>query len=973
MRFITALCVTLCCLSAAAANLLHNGDFNGKDLYTDFVYKTTYGTLKLTDFTEDMTWNKCLKAQITSFRVLKDDAKLLTADLVFGKKGLAVESDTVYNFSFDFKGDIPLSMFVNCYNEPVDNPKVKPMQILRPNPRAAKPDKNNWSNVKGYFKTPANTKYITFTFRFWANSTSQRNFSAKVGDMVLLDNIKIEKKATLDNAAAAPAAAPVKKVQAYLAADKVKQDLNFIFYPWLKNPAKLPVDLAWEYKNNTMYMTLAIADTQKNRAQSVSSNGKGIWKDQVCEVFFAPADNSGVFYQFACSASGGRYRSVSSAENGAYQQWKASAARKSGKIIYSFEIPAKLFTANGTIANGEQYKFNIGFKYNNVNYTLAPVKTGFSDTANFALMIFGSLKDFQQKTANHLRKDAPAKITAEIDRFAAQSFADAASALQAAELLKNKIRAARMGSAPFVVAVMPLASDYSYPLEIAPENLVNNTIKLQAAGNEIAMLPLVICNRTNATAAYRVVIHHKAKDFFHFEDPTLDNNFPAGNITLREAVPVKDSESKNITQMFDALPRMNEAQTITIPAKSSGMVWVEFDTANVPAGQYNGSIRIIPLAEAAEHTRVKYSGATQDHPITLEVLPFKLNEPANSWLCAYSGTADHLKYMRQLGASRVHITPFAFKFKFDRKGNLIDDNNSTETVVNLFKKDLEYFKQINAMHVKPKFMFAYGIAGVFERVALPKSIKPMTPEWENCWVNYLKAVRDVIYKSGLTMEDVVFELWDEPKGEIHAKLLRMTQLARQTLPDGRFTITWPAQKFQYKAEQMKEFDDLLDEQTFHWLLRNDPAYTGQIKKIQQKKGVITGMYQCSTNLREDLNSYFRLHPWRVFQGGFDMVGFYDFCAVNWGQVGASDWKRVPYGGIVYRSGNNCVPSIRFMLFRRGVDDVRYLQLLQKYQQHSDVAKFLKDMPAKVVNTAHDSKLPDSVRNQAIKLLLKYHK
>jgi hypothetical protein len=139
------------------------------------------------------------------------------------------------------------------------------------------------------------------------------------------------------------------------------------------------------------------------------------------------------------------------------------------------------------------------------------------------------------------------------------------------------------------------------------------------------------------------------------------------------------------------------------------------------------------------------------------------------------------------------------------------------------------------MHVKPKFMFAYGIAGIFERVALPKSIKPMTPEWENCWVNYLKEIRKVIYKSGLTMEDVVFELWDEPKGEIHDKLLRMTQLAHQTLPDGRFTITWAAQKFQYTAEQMKAYDDLLDEQTFHWLLHNDPAYIPQIKKSSRKK------------------------------------------------------------------------------------------------------------------------------------------
>ena len=104
-----------------------------------------------------------------------------------------------------------------------------------------------------------------------------------------------------------------------------------------------------------------------------------------------------------------------------------------------------------------------------------------------------------------------------------------------------------------------------------------------------------------------------------------------------------------------------------------------------------------------------------------------------------------------------------------------------------------------------------------------------------------------------------------------------------------------------------------------------------------------------------------------------MMGFYDFSSVNWGQLGASDWKRVPYGGIAYRSGNNCIPSIRFMLLRRGVDDVRYFKLLQKYQNIPEVAKFLKEAPAKVVNTAHNSTLPDQMRREAIKLILKYHK
>ena len=648
MRFITTLCAILFTLSAPAVNLLTNGDFNGKDMYADFVYKSTHGQLKLTDFTEDMTWNKCLKVELVKLRELKDGTKLLTSDLIFGKKGYAVDADAIYNFNFDFKGNMQVSIFVNCYNAQPGKPEVKLLQTVRPTPRAAMPEKANWSNVKGSFKVPAGTKYITFTLRFWASSAIQRKFTTQAGDMVLLDNIKLEKKVTLDSNSDTPAAAPaIKRKEVYTSSDKVEKVLGYIFYPWLKNPAKLPAELAWQLKGNTMYMTLQISDEQKAAAQAVKTNGKGIWKDHVAEVFFTTGD--GMIYQFACSAAGGRFRSVNGKEDGKYQQWKAYGERKNGKIVYKFELPLAMFTENGAIAAGELIKFNVGFKYNNVNYTLSPVKTGFSDVANFSFMLIGSTKDFQQKNADALRKDAPKKVLSDIERFASEKFKNISDAVYAFEILQSKVRSAKMGSAPFVVATMPLVADYSYPLEISPENLVTKPIKLQAAGNETAMLPLVIGNRTNSAAAYRVVIHNNAKNFFKFEDPTLDKNFPAANITLREAVPVKDSENKSPAQLLDALPKMNEAQTITIPAKSSGLVWIEFNTANVPAGTYNGSIRVIPLAEPAEHTRLKYSGAIQDHPISLEVLPFKLGEADNSWLCAFVGTDDQLKYMRQLG------------------------------------------------------------------------------------------------------------------------------------------------------------------------------------------------------------------------------------------------------------------------------------------------------------------------------------
>jgi hypothetical protein len=172
---------------------------------------------------------------------------------------------------------------------------------------------------------------------------------------------------------------------------------------------------------------------------------------------------------------------------------------------------------------------------------------------------------------------------------------------------------------------------------------------------------------------------------------------------------------------------------------------------------------------------------------------------------------------------------------------------------------------------------------------------------------------------------------------------------------------------------MASFDELLDEQIYHWLLRDDPEYLPQIKKIQQKKGVTTAIYECATGLTEDLHTYFRLHPWRVEQGKYDVLGFYNFSAANWGQVGASDWKRIPLGAISYHSNNSCIPSIRFMVMRRGVDDIRYLHALKAWADKPEVAAFLKSAPEEVLGSSYNKSLPDKIRSKAVELLLKYQK
>jgi hypothetical protein len=105
----------------------------------------------------------------------------------------------------------------------------------------------------------------------------------------------------------------------------------------------------------------------------------------------------------------------------------------------------------------------------------------------------------------------------------------------------------------------------------------------------------------------------------------------------------------------------------------------------------------------------------------------------------------------------------------------------------------------------------------------------------------------------------------------------------------------------------------------------------------------------------------------------DILGFYQFSAMTWGKCGATDWKRIPGGAIVNRAGNSCIPSIRYMAMRRGVDDVRYLKALEKYAGNPDVDKLLKTAAKQVEDGGFDATVPDKIRAEVVKLMKKYQR
>ncbi len=941
-----------------AQNLLKNGAFDAPALIGEAVLQQTHGKVKLSLETEHLSWNRCLRMQITAL----NKSNQLNCMLYMGKTGetmgFPVEPDSSYDFSFEIKGNSRIALWATLYNKACGREKLWAGRNIRPTPGSAKGETDSWTRVKGSFRTGRDTRFATLNFQFWANGKQKNQL---IGKYVLLDNIRVIKRNTITSGVSVSKVAPEKIRPALVLPGTTELSLPGYRH---KNQLPLAVESSADEKNIRFAVTLPPAAANLT---TVSRNGTEIWQDDVVELFFAPLSADRGFTQFALASGGGRFYRAGS-NTGMFEQWQGKCETlEDNKRKFSFVIPWQLLGTGPKVADGGSVGFNIGIQCNKKSYTFPSVRGNFRDVENFGTLIFGSVRSYRERSAAGL-KNVPDELVDEVKKFSTSENNDPGQAVAEFVTLQKQINSARLGKEVFLAARLDLNSNFSHPLEITPGQLIKKTIKLAAARNETIYLPLAVMNRTGKPAAYRVVVHKDKNNFNSAETTGLTGNFPCKNIIYREALIIKDSNGKVPGMIYDPLPEMNQAKVITIPAHSTGIIFVEFDCHGAAAGKYTGSLRIIPLNEWANFKRNQYSGALKDYPLELEIMDITLPDPMPANMFWQGISQDYVNKFQRLGQPILLVSSFYFPFKFDEKGNIL--SSKAPAAVKIIEQYKKYF-QTAVRKDKPRFMVGYSVYDVFKRTALPKSIKVFTPEWENCWKNYFKTVCKVISDCGIAPTDVSYEMVDEPRIKYEKEYLTMVRLAKEAVPDARLMMTWGPLNFGYTVEKITPYEPYLSEHFYHWLLLGSSEHLEHIKHMNSTPGVKTGMYECNTSIRENLHTYFHLHPWRVYLNGFDTLGFYQFTANPWGQPGAVDWKVSPRGELTYRADDLCVPSIRMLALQQGVDDIRYLMKLEEKSNIPEIANFLQEYKEKVMKNSNNSALPAEFRSKAKELLKKH--
>ena len=131
------------------------------------------------------------------------------------------------------------------------------------------------------------------------------------------------------------------------------------------------------------------------------------------------------------------------------------------------------------------------------------------------------------------------------------------------------------------------------------------------------------------------------------------------------------------------------------------------------------------------------------------------------------------------------------------------------------------------------------------------------------------------------------------------------------------------------------------------------------------------VYCCETQLRLDLYRYYRIHAWKALDIGAQFLSIYEF----YNQQPGIDFIRVLTGGLVYDTANALVPSVRLENLRIGIDDVRYMKLLEKLAATDsktaiEARKFIKTAAREVVHIyPHNSSIACKMREKAVEFIL----
>lgn len=530
------------------------------------------------------------------------------------------------------------------------------------------------------------------------------------------------------------------------------------------------------------------------------------------------------------------------------------------------------------------------------------------------------------------------------------------------------VEAMQGGREALRVAPFPVESDPScpfLPLELAdpPTQIV-----FRAAVNEKKPLPIAICNMTDVFSQYRVVLETEPGLIPGSSVWSDDGKFglagyPSEKITVREALRFKDTEESPVSTRFDPLVSVNEASVISVPPKEAGAVWFDFDTYDVKPGVYRGRLHVIPLNCGATYklkdrrfARVRSEEKLVPVEFTVDpiVLPRESVRPAH--LCSPCVSEQDFNLEADIG-----MRICAIKTELFRPEAVGDPASPVRRRID------DYRRWAKNRGVEIFFFVKYDALRVSQVIFNPTNDNDR--KWP-AWEQYVRTVAKIMEEAGVPFEGYSVLIRDEPCNS-ELETIREAQRRMKALYPKMSTYVSACELIKGPADYL----DVLGETTDHWALSSrmygSEMLVARLRRLKETQGTKLTHYLCSTSVKEPLSAYFRRHCWRGEYWGLDADMLYHFIIWNGGPYGQLSFRTVPQGELSYVADGRFLPSVRYMAYREGVTDIKYVQALrEKYGNDPSMAQLIRRIAEAVaVGDATSPEVPQRAREKIRMMLL----
>ncbi len=428
-------------------------------------------------------------------------------------------------------------------------------------------------------------------------------------------------------------------------------------------------------------------------------------------------------------------------------------------------------------------------------------------------------------------------------------------------------------------------------------------LKIEAFEGEIESAAINLANFSRHAVVVRV-------------EPQNLRSTDSSNVSFRKVFEfheVLDVPTHSLELAADALPKMNQARTVTIPAQSVRQIWLNVNASKLRPGKWTTRIRFRTLEVEPKETMAT---------LKITVWPIRLSRENPLRLCTWGYVYGSVLKEMPNEALRdkvrhgtnvfVATNRFAPRARFNGQGDLVGKID--------FSAHDDYVRRHSPYGMILFFNYEYNLTG---------PAKPFSPIWAKAYKRWISAWVQHLLKMGLTYNDFAFYPVDEPglrKGQIdqvigYAKPIRQVNKKIHIYVDPVVVTSLKDLK------RMAPFVDIWCPNRRGYLLHQGAKKLDFLKST----GAAVWTYDCEGDAKQQSPlGYYRAQAWLAWQRGLTGIGFWSYCTSNY------DPWYVPRGGqdylLIYQ-GDGVVTSKRWEAVRDGTEDYDLLAQLREAAQN----------------------------------------